>query len=225
MLQWTLFKEESSTGKYYIKLPDGRLMILVDLEDYQRLLKGESLKKGAPSNPKNYKSAVSKPKVGKWFLIDRKVISENMAEIRRQCKEAVHVYGELYLEEFEKANKMADKNPDKYPRFIETLILPGAYSYAHIFECATEAQRKNKCEKVCDNVICNLELEMRICNGELAIDLFTKPDTLPYQRVTEEGWVFGGSKWKHCEPACLTPFVNKNEKYALYIFRRKLSQN
>lgn len=93
------------------------------------------------------------------------------------------------------------------------------------------------CEKVgegmCDEIICDLELQMRICNGESAIDLFKKADKLPHVRVIKlrnggTGYFGGGAvNYDYCPPADLyRDNFNPNSEgciYTPYAFRRVLS--
>ena len=93
------------------------------------------------------------------------------------------------------------------------------------------------CEKVgegmCDEIICDLELQMRICNGESAIDLFKKADKLPHVRVIKlrnggTGCFGGGANCNYNSPPAdlyrgnFAPFV-KSCRSTPYAFRRVLS--
>ncbi|MCI8620480.1 MAG: hypothetical protein HFJ50_01305 [Clostridia bacterium] len=134
------------------------------------------------SEPKADNQAVPKLKVGEWFRIDRNVIDERKDEIYRKCMEEGAV-GEKYWKRFKKSNRIADENPDQYPRIIET------YIFKHDWEYKTEQEMRDMCKEIgegmCDEVICDLELQMRICNGESATDLFKKADKLPRVRVIQ----------------------------------------
>lgn len=225
-----VFREESAE-KLHVELSDGRMMPLEDLvRDYERLLNEESLKKVTTSEPKADSQAVSKLKVGEWFRIDREVIDKSKEEIRLKCNEAGDE-GKAYWKRFEASNKIADENPNQYPRLIET------YIFEHSWDYKTEQEMRGMCEKVgegmCDEIICDLELQMRICNGESAIDLFKKADKLPHVRVIKlrnggTGY-FGGGADSNCNnpPADLgwyhfVPF-NVDYFYTPYAFRRVLS--
>lgn len=141
--------------------------------------------------------AVPKLKVGKWFRIDRNVIDENRDEIYRKCIEEGTVGEELW-KRFEVANKIADENPDQYPRLIET------YIFMHRWDYKTAQEMRDMCERVgegmCDEIICDLELQMRICNGESATDLLKKDDKLPHNRLIKlrngrTGWLGGCAEY------------------------------
>ncbi len=163
---------KKSAEELYIELSDGRMMLLEDLvRDYERLLKEEAKK-----------AITKKLKVGEWFHIDREVINKSKEEIRLKCKAAGDV-GKVYWMRFEASNKIADKNPDQYPRIIETYIFKRDWEYK------TEQEMRDMCKEIgdgeCDEVICDLELQMRICNGESVYDLFEKLDKLPRVRVIQ----------------------------------------
>lgn len=219
---------KKSAEELHIQLSDGRMMPLEDLvTDYERLLNEESSEKEIKSELKDDKPITSKLTVGKWFRIDRDVINKSKEEIRRKCYEA-GAKGVALCERFEKSNKIADENPDQYPRLIET------YIFEHNWEYKTEQEMRDMCEDVgdgmCDEVICDLELQMRICNGESVDDLIKKADKLPRLRVIKlrnggTGY-FGGGAVKYYDnlPADLymhlfSPNL-KNFSYTPYAFRR-----
>ena len=93
------------------------------------------------------------------------------------------------------------------------------------------------CEKVgegmCDEIICDLELQMRICNGESAIDLFKKADKLPHVRVIKlrnggTGYFGGGANYYNFSPPADLYRSNfcPSHNYSIltpYAFRRVLS--
>ena len=218
---------KKSAEELHVELSNGRMMPLEDLvRDYERLLKEEYSKKDEPSK----KVITSQLKVGEWFHIDRNVIDENRDEIYRKCIEE-GTDGKKLWERFEKSNKIADENPDQYPRIIET------YIFKHDWEYKTEQEMRDMCEQVgegmCDEVICDFELQMRICNGELVRDLIQKADKLPRVRVIKlrnggTGY-FGGGADGNCinPPADLdgdsfNP-ICKCYKDVPYAFRRVLS--
>lgn len=221
---------KESVEKLHVELSDGRMMPLEDLvRDYERLLNEESLKKVTTSEPTADSQAVSKLKVGEWFRIDREVIDKSKEEIRLKCNEAGDE-GKAYWKRFEASNKIADENPDQYPRLIET------YIFEHSWDYKTEREMRDMCEKVgkgmCDEIICDLELQMRICNGESAIDLFKKTDKLPRVRVIKlrnggTGYFGGGADNNNNNPPAdlnrnnFNP-NNKNYKNTPYAFRRVL---
>lgn len=176
-----VFVERSAEG-IHVQLSDGRMMPLEDLvRDYERLLKEESLKKDITSEPNEDKPITSELKVGEWFRIDREVINKNKEEICRKCDEAGEKGKELW-ERFEESNKIADENTNRYPRLIETYIFEHSWMNGK-----TEKKMRDMCKDVgagmCCEVICDLELQMRICNGESVDDLVKKADKLPYVRV------------------------------------------
>lgn len=171
---------ELEEDEMHIQLSDGWMMSLEDLVwDYERLRK-ESKKKENTFEIKEDKSTTLKLKVGEWFLIDREVINRNKEKIRRKCNE-VGTEGKLLWERFEKSNKVADENPQQYPRLIET------YIFKHNWKYRTEQEMRDMCEEIgngmCDEVICDLELQMRICNGESVHYLVKESDELPRVRV------------------------------------------
>lgn len=142
----------------------------VFMRDYERFLKEEHSKK----------AITSQLKVGEWFRINREMINKSKEEIHRKCNE-VGSEGEKLWKRFEESNKIANENPDQYPYLIET------YVFKHIWKRITEQKMRDICEVVgdgsCCEVICDLELQMRICNGELVNDLVKKADKLPHARV------------------------------------------
>lgn len=219
---------KKSAEELHVGLSDGRMMLLEDLvRDYERLLKEEASKKAIISEPKDDKAISKELKVGEWFHIDREIINKSKEEIRLKCNEAGDV-GKAYWKRFEESNKIADENPDQYPRIIET------YIFKHDWEYKTEQEMRDMCKEIgdgeCDEVICDLELQMRICNGESAHALFHEYDKLPCVRVIQlrnggtgyfgcgAGLIFGGP------PSALymSSFYpsKKNYKYTPYAFRR-----
>lgn len=220
-----------SAEELHVELSDGRMMPLEDLvRDYERLLNEESLKKVTTSEPKADSQVVSKLKVGEWFRIDREVIDKSKEEIRLKCNEAGDE-GKAYWRRFEASNKIADENLNQYPRLIET------YIFEHSWYYKTEQKMRDMCEKVgegmCDEIICDLELQMRICNGESAIDLFKKADKLPHVRVIKlrnggTGYFGGGALYDYdYPPADLDGYGfspdSKDYRSTPYAFRRVLS--
>lgn len=206
------------------------MMLLEDLvRDYERLLKEESSKKAIISETKDDKTITSELKVGEWFRIDRDVIARNREKICRVCNEAGDV-GKVNWKRFEESNKIADENPDQYPRIIET------YIFKHDWEYKTEQEMRDMCKEIgdgeCDEVICDLELQMRICNGESAHALFEEADKLPRVRVLQlrnggTGYFGGGADNNNNNPPAdlnrnnFNP-NNKNYKNVPYAFRRVL---
>ena len=207
--------EKKRANEIEVQLSDGRRVILEDLiKEYESL-----------SKEKN----IIKLKVAEWFLINREVINKNKKEIRRKCYEA-GPKGKALWERFEKSNKIADENPEDYPYLIETFIL----EYSE--EEKTVQEMRDICEEIgdgmCCEVICDLELEMRICNGEQVDDLVKRYDTLPYERMIKfrngNTGFFGGGDEDECDdgtPARLYEF--KMELTSSYIgvvpyaFRKK----
>lgn len=222
---------KKSAEELHVGLSDGRMMLLEDLvRDYERLLKEEASKKAIISEPKDDKAISKELKVGEWFHIDREIINKSKEEIRLKCNEAGDV-GKAYWKRFEESNKIADENPDQYPRIIET------YIFKHDWEYKTEQEMRDMCKEIgdgeCDEVICDLELQMRICNGESAIDLFKKADKLPHVRVIKlrnggTGYFGGGAHGDvNSPPADLyrDNFAPNGKNYGStpYAFRRVLS--
>ncbi len=219
---------KKSVEELHVQLSDGRIMPLEDLvKDYERLLK----EKAIISEPTDNK-AITKLKVGEWFRIDREVINKNKEEIRRKCNEAEDV-GKNCWKRFAKSNKIANENPEQYPIVIET------YIFEHNWEYKTQQEMRDMCEEIgegmCDEVICDLELQMRLCNGESVNDLFKKYDELPRVRVIKlrngESGSFGGGTDNDIDcPPFLLGFdffypYSKDYKYVPYAFRRGLSQH
>ena len=146
------------------------------------------------------------------------------------CNEAGDV-GKTYWKRFEESNKIADENPDQYPRIIET------YIFKHDWEYKTEQEMRDMCKEIgdgeCDEVICDLELQMRICNGESAHDLFEEADKLPRVRVIQlrnggTGFFGGGAVINYYNPpASLRRYIfrpnNWYYTYTPYAIRRVLS--
>lgn len=204
----------------HIQLSNGRWMPLEDLViHYEILLKEESLKK-----------AITKElKVGEWFRIDRDVIDENKEEIRRKCNEA-GAKGKALWKRFEKSNKIADDEADRYPRSIETYIFKHAWEYELQGEMVCMCSRKG--DDMCDEIICDLELQMRICNGENVDDLVNKPDKLPRVRIIKlrngARGCFGGAAGSHLDypPAHIMTggyfYPVKDYQNTPYAFRRVL---
>lgn len=222
---------KKSAEELHVQLSDGRMMLLEDLvRDYERLLKENASKKAIISEPKDDKAITKELKVGEWFRIDREVIDKSKEEIRLKCNEAGDE-GKAYWRRFEASNKIADENLNQYPRLIET------YIFEHSWYYKTEQEMRDMCEKVgegmCDEIICDLELQMRICNGESAHDLFEEADKLPRVRVIQlrnggTGYFGGGADCnRNYPPAGLrrNDFNpdNKNYNYTPYAFRRVLS--
>lgn len=135
-----------------------------------------------------------------------------------------------YWKRFEKSNKIDDKNSEQYSSLIET------YIFEHSWKYKTEQEMRNMCEEVgegmCDEVICDLELQMRICNGESANDLFKKADKLPGVRVIklrngETGYFGSGAVFNYKNPPAdlFRHLFSPNLKfydYVPYAFRRVL---
>lgn len=222
---------KKSAEELHVQLSDGRMMLLEDLvRDYERLLKENASKKAIISEPKDDKAITKELKVGEWFRIDRDVIARNREKICRVCNEAGDV-GKTYWKRFEESNKIADENPDQYPRIIET------YIFKHDWEYKTEQEMRDMCKEIgdgeCDEVICDLELQMRICNGESAHDLFEEADKLPRVRVIQlrnggTGFFGGGAVINYYNPpASLRRYIfrpnNWYYTYTPYAIRRVLS--
>ena len=78
------------------------------------------------------------------------------------------------------SNEIANQNPEQYSRVIET------YIFKHNWEYKFGQELRDMCEKIgdgmCDEIICDLELQMRICNGEATKSLVGELDKLPYVR-------------------------------------------
>ena len=230
-LEVNLFVKEF-TEELYVYVFDGQMMPLEDLvSDYERLLKA------IISEPENDKK-ITELKVGEWFRIDRAVINKSKEKIRYKCNKAGRE-GKAYWKRFEKSNKIADENPEQYSSLIET------YIFEHEWKYMTEGEMRDICKKIgdgmCDEVICDLELQMRICNGESVEDLFKKADKLPYARLIklrsrnpetcayEENGYFGGGAACNfrASPAHLCNLDynsnTKNYRNVPYAFRNVLS--
>lgn len=162
--------------------------------------------------------SAKKLKVGEWFRIDRNVIDKNRDEIYRKCIEEGTV-GKKLWERFEKSNKIADENPDQYSRIIET------YIFKHDWEYKTEQEMRDMCKEIgdgeCDEVICDLELQMRICNGESAHALFEEADKLPCERAIQlrnggTGYFGGGADDNYSFPPADLYRYNFDPNYVSY---------
>jgi len=134
----------------------------------------------------------------KAILNYKKVIDKNIYKIRRECiKEGPA--GERLWERFEVSNEIANQNPKQYPRVMEVYIFKNDWESVEK-ECKSVPEMQAMCKQIgdgmCDEIICDLELQMRICNGESVYDLVEKPDKLPYARLImlRNGWdaFFGG---------------------------------
>lgn len=86
---------------------------------------------------------------------------------------------------------------------------------------------------MCDEVICDLELQMRICNGESVDDLVQKADELPRVRVIKlrnggTGHFGGSAEYNYNYPPARLYMANFCPRYEYYgrtpyAFRRVLS--
>lgn len=225
-----VFRKESAE-ELHVQLSDGRMMPLEDLVmDYERLLNEVASKKEVISEVKDDKKVAKELKVGEWFRIDRNVIDKNRDEIYRKCIEE-GTAGKKLWERFEKSNKIVDENPDQYPRVMEV------YIFKHDWKYKTEQEMRDMCEQVgkemCDEVICDFELQIRICNGELVRDLIQNADKLPHVRVIKlrnggTGY-FGGGAGSFCNYPPVSLFrcdfiPNSNVSvYVPYAYRPVLS--
>jgi|GEM_PF-4572514 len=164
-------------------------------------------------------------KVGTWFRIYPEVIDKNIKNIQEKCNEAGEA-GKKLLKSFEEANKIVKMYPEYYC-LIET------YIFEHNWNFKTVGEMQDMCESVglgmCNDVICALELQMRICNGETIHDLVQKADELPCIRIiklNDGGFgYFGGGSDNHSQfpPSDLREsyFYTKNiYKCTPYAFRR-----
>lgn len=219
--------------KLEIQLSDGRMIFLGDLvHDYERLLNEECSKKAVITESKDDKPKDDEPielKVGEWFRIDRDVINKRIEEIRYECNRT-ELKG--IWKRFSESNKIANENPSKYPRIIETYIFEHNRNWE--LEYKTEQQMRDMCKEVgdgmVDEVIFYLELQMRICNGESMEDLFDKPDKLPRKRIIElangrTGYSGGGYENKVKFPPGVLCTLEFTPDYSLgiytpYAFRR-----
>lgn len=206
---------KKSAEELQAQLSDGRMMLLEDL-----------VKEKTSKEAITEKAIASELKVGEWFRIDRDVIDKTKEEIHRKCNEA-GVTGKALWERFEKSNKIADENPDQYLRLIET------YIFEHNWDYKNEQEMRKMCKDVgkgmCDEVICDFELQMRICNGEPVDDLVIKDDKLPCVRVIElrnggTGCFGGGANnFHYYPPANLNSYrffpIVKYYKCTPYAFR------
>lgn len=220
-----------SADKLRVQLSDGRIMPLEDaLIDYERLLNEESSKKEATSDTKDDKEVAKALKVGEWFRIDRNVIDKNKHIIYRKCIEAGTAGKRLWWR-LEDSNRIANQNPNQYHRIMEV------YIFKHDWVYKTEQEMRDMCEQVgdgmCDEIICDFELQMRILNGEVVNNLAQKADKLPCMRVIklrngETGFFGGGADYNFdSQPALLLKYNfnpnSKNYKCVPYAFRSVLS--
>lgn len=226
---------KKSVEETYVQLSDGRLMLWEDLvEDYERLLREKNSKEEVPKGETSKNLITDKLEVGKWFIIDIDVIEKNQEKIRRVCGEERDSKGRLYRERFGESNEIANAEPERYPRQIWTFVFPKDWEYKK--EQEMRDMCKEKGDGMCDEVICDLELQMRICNGESAEDLFKKSDKLPHIRIIQlrdggTGYFGGGADDSDNDPPAylyrrnfdlFSPNV-KHCSYTPYAFRRELS--
>lgn len=224
-----MFKKKSA-AKRRVKLSDGRMVPLEDLiKSYERLFRDyEGLFRDYEGLLKA--TATTKElKVGEWFRIDRNVIDNNRDEIYRKCMEE-GTKGQKLWERFEESNKIAEKNTFQYTRVMEVYIFP-----FKSMRWVTEEEMRDLCELIgdgmCDEIICDFELQMRICNGESVHDLVERFDKLPSGRIIKlrdggTGFFGSGDFEKFCAPPSelirgnFNPKSAYGGKYVPYAFRR-----
>lgn len=206
---------KKSAEELQVQLSDGRMMPLEDIVKFY-----ESFLKEVETQDQ---------KVGKWFHIDREIIDKNKDEIWRQCYEE-GPRGIALAKCFKAVNKIADEHPEQYPRLIETYIFP------YNCDIRTEKEMRDVCEIVgdgmCCEVICYLELQMRICIGEHVKALINYPDWLPRVRVLKlrnGGTGLWGGGRDECNHNCSIGYqefdydpCNKLDIGTPYAFRRVL---
>lgn len=153
-----------------IVLINGREMSIVEaLMDYERILQEKELEE----------RTMPQQKVGEWFIINRETIEKKKNLIENKC---LRIAGEEICRRFENSRKIA--NEKEYPVEIETYIFEKSWT-----SFKTEEEMRNMCFKIgkgmCNEIICDLELQMRLCNGELAENLLVHRDRLPHVRMIE----------------------------------------
>lgn len=217
-----------------VQLSDGRKMSVEELiRDYERLLQMLPSEKAVTQNVARSRAEL---KVEEWFLINREVIAESQELIHLKCYLAGNK-GQKLWERFVKSNRIANMDPERYTRFIETYVLNlfdytwGSSTEQELREIGENAVYGEICE-MCDEVICDLELQMRICNGEPIYDLINKKDIISNSRVIkcrngDTGLVGGG--YIGAQPAAISRnSFDPNRKHANatpYVFRRVPSNN
>jgi len=214
-------------GEEHIKLsngriifPDGRIMTFGEIiDDYERLLEEDSTYK--EQRAKDQMVCIGGQRVGELFLIDREVIEKNRSKIRNECQGAGAI-GRLYWKRFEQSNRIANEK-SKYTTKIKTYVFRCYPYYGNI----TQQGMRDLCSQVgdgmCDEVICDLELQMKICNGVSAYTLFEEPDRLPQRRIIEllDGGtgLFGGETPANIERRKFFPNSTFWWCYAPYAYR------
>ena len=138
-----------------------------------------------------------KPQVGEWFLIDRDIIESKMAEFEKACKacnkaRAGREFPMYILSRCRKSLQIAKENSNFYSKKMETFI------FEDFHDRRSEYDFINICCKIgdgqVDDVILDLELMMRFCNGESIEELVNQSDHIKLSRIFASRELVNGKK-------------------------------
>ena len=138
-----------------------------------------------------------KPQVGEWFLIDRDIIESKMAEFEKACKacnkaRAGREFPMYILSRCRKSLQIAKENSNFYSKKMETFI------FEDFHDRCSEYDFINICCKIgdgqVDDVILDLELMMRFCNGESIEELVNQSDHIKLSRIFASRELVNGKK-------------------------------
>ena len=138
-----------------------------------------------------------KPQVGEWFLIDRDIIESQMAEFEKACKacnkaRAGREFPMYILSRCRKSLQIAKENSNFYSKKMETFI------FEDFHDRRSEYDFINICCKIgdgqVDDVILDLELMMRFCNGESIEELVNQSDHIKLSRIFASRELVNGKK-------------------------------
>lgn len=170
-----------------VQLSTGEVIPLEDLvkrhEDLVKRYKDLVKRFDKKSETRYEEAGVRKPQkleVGVWFLIDRKVIESRMSDFEKACKRR-GTSGVEFFNRCQASLKKAKEKPEYYTQKIETYIFEMTWVYKTNQQLRTICEEKGDGQT--DEIIADLELIMRFCNGETINELIQKPDTLPRIRV------------------------------------------
>ena len=138
-----------------------------------------------------------KPQVGEWFLIDTDIIESQMAEFEKACKacnkaRAGREFPMYILSRCRKSLQIAKENSNFYSKKMETFI------FEDFHDRRSEYDFINICCKIgdgqVDDVILDLELMMRFCNGESIEELVNQSDHIKLSRIFASRELVNGKK-------------------------------
>ena len=164
-----------------VQLSNGEVIGLEDLVKRYEALSNQLEKKAEPLEKEEYEGHTpQKLEVGVWFLIDRNIIESKMKTFEKACKNLGRM-GVDFFERCQKSLQEAKKKPEYYTPKIETYIFEKTWAYK------TEQELRDMCfengEGQTNEIIADLELMMRFCNGETVDSMINNADTLPRVRV------------------------------------------